>query len=44
MRASGMSFKAIAEALNAKGLVTRTGAEFKPMTVHRILEREAVCV
>lgn len=44
MRESGMSFKAIADALNAKGLVTRTGAEFKPMTVHRILEREAVCV
>lgn len=44
LRDSGLSYKAISDALNAKGLVTRTGAEFKPMTVHRILEREATCV
>lgn len=44
MRESGLSFKAISDALNANGKTTRTGAAFKPMTVHRILEREAACV
>lgn len=39
-RSQGLSFDSIAQNLNGLGMTTRTGAEFRAMTVRRILERE----
>jgi len=39
MRESGMTEYGIAKQLNTEGIRTRTSAEFKPQTIHNILER-----
>lgn len=42
LRKGGASFDAIAKQLNADGHKTRTGAEFAPMTVKRLLDRARI--
>jgi hypothetical protein len=37
--AEGLSFRAIADRLNADGHTTRRGAAWEPMQVRRVLER-----
>ncbi len=44
MHAEGGTLYGIAKQLNAEGIHTRTGAEFKPQTIHNILERGKVNV
>ena len=39
MHADGGTLYGIAKQLNAEGIRTRTKAEFKPQTVHNILDR-----
>ncbi|MDX1919563.1 MAG: recombinase family protein [Candidatus Caenarcaniphilales bacterium] len=39
MKTEGKTYKRISEELNHDGIRTRTGKEFKPMTVKRIMER-----
>lgn len=39
LRDSGTSYADIAQQLNKNGFRTRTGKEFKPMTVKRILDQ-----